>query len=152
MSAETIDTIAAAIANRYTAANMAAPGGLPAVRFSTSDLPNRLGRLPGVLVFVDSGTMDAGNQSRLALLTFLVRFYLARRRDLPRETNRIRTWLPVLLGQHQAGIALGLEASGVARVWTESYRVGTMQYAGLDYAGVELSVKVKTSLAWAVSA
>lgn len=149
MAAETIDTIAAAIATRYTAANMAAPGGLPAVRSSSADLPNALGPLPCVLVVVDQGAFDAGNGTRLGVLTFLVRFYLARRRDLPRETNRIRTWLPVLVGQHQTGVTLG---GLVARVWTETYRVGTMRYAKLDYAGVELTVKAKTSIPWTVTA
>lgn len=149
MAAETIDTIAAAIATRYTAANMAAPGGLAAVRSSSADLPNQLGALPCVLVFVDSGSFDAGNGTRLAVLTFLVRFYLAKRRDLPRETNRIRTWLPVLVGQHQAGVTLG---GLVARVWTEGYRVGGMKYGSGDFAGVELTVKAKTSIAWTVTA
>lgn len=149
MSAETIDTIAAAIATRYTAANMAAPGGLPAVRSSSADLPNQMPALPCVLVFVDSGMFDAGNGTRLGVLSFLVRFYLARRRDLPRETAAIRTWLPVLVGQHQAGVTLG---GLVARVWTEGYRVGTMRYAGRDYAGVELTVKAKTSIPWTVTA
>lgn len=149
MSAETIDTIAAAIATRYTAANMAAPGGLPAVRSSSADLPNAIGAMPCVLVFVDSGMFDAGNGTRLSTLSFLVRFYLARRRDLPRETNRIRTWLPVLVGQHQQSVTLG---GLVARVWTEGYRVGSMVYADRAYAGVELTVKARTSIPWTVTA
>lgn len=149
MSAETIDTIAAAIAARYTAANMPAPGGLAAVRSSSADLPQTLGALPCVLTFVDSGSFDAGNGTRLADLRFLVRFYLQKRRDLSRETNRIRTWLPVLVGQHQTGVTLG---GLVARVWTAEYRVGTLPYAGADYAGVELVVMARTSIPWTVTA
>lgn len=149
MTAEPVDTIAAAIAERYTAANMAAPGGLPPVRGSTADLPNAMGALPRVLVFVDSGTLQAGNGTRLGNHRFLVRFYLARRRDLPRESARIRTWLPTLLGQHQAGVQLG---GLVAHVYLERYQAGVLPYAGIDYAGVELAVVAVTSIPWPVTA
>lgn len=157
MTAETIDTIAAAIADRYSAANMPPPGGAPTllpVRMSSADLPNRLTKLPAVLVFVDSGILGAGGpptQARLSVLTYFVRFYLDKRKDLPRETNAIRRWLPTLVGQLQGSVQLG-GLSGVARCWTDSYRVGTMQYQRADYAGAEIVVKVKTSIAWAAVA
>lgn len=147
MTAETIDTIAAAVAARYAPGTMAAPGGLPAVRASTADLPNRLGRLPIVLTFLDSIESDSGGGTRISTITFLTRFYLARRRDLPRETNRINTWLPTLLGQLQGAVQLGGLAQ-VARAYTAGARVGTMRYGNLDYAGVELRNVVIASIAW----
>lgn len=148
MTAELVDQIADAIALRYSPANMAAPGGLPAVRYSTADLPNRLGRLPCVLVTHEDSHFVSGSGTRLGLITFAVRFYLARRRDLPRETERLATWLPTLLGQLQASVQLG---GLVARAVTDTYNVGTLRYAKLPYAGAEVMVKVTTTSPWTVT-
>lgn len=148
MTAEIVDQIADAIALRYSAANMPAPGGLPAVRYSTADLPNRLARLPCVLVTHETSDFVSGSGTRIGVLMFAVRFYLARRRDLTRETDRLGTWLPTLLGQLQASVQLG---GLVARAVTDTYKVGTLRYAKLDYAGAEVMVKVTTSIPWTVT-
>lgn len=152
MAAEPIDTIGAGIATRYTAANMPAPGGLPAIRLATANLPTALTRgLPAVLVFPDQGSMAAGNGTRRATLVYLVRFYLAVRKDLGRETAQLATWLPVLIGQHQAGLTLGL-APIVTAARTVGWRVGVLRYAGIAYTGAELRVEVETTIPWAATA
>ena len=152
MAAEPIDAIAAAIAARYTNANMPAPGGLPGVRLATSALPTALTRgLPAVLVFPDQGSMSSGNGTRRATLVYLVRFYLCVRKDLGRETAQVLTWLPVLVGQHQGGITLGLSASGVTAARTVGWRAGVLRYAAQAYTGAELRVEVETSIAWTVT-
>lgn len=150
MSAEALDTIAAAIAARYTSVNMPAPGGLSAVRLATATLPQAIAATPTVLVFPDSGQVLAQTTgTRRMSSRFLIRFYLTPRKDIGRETNQLRTWLPTLIGQHQAGVTLG---GTVARVALASWRIGVLSYAGIEYSGAELAVDVETSIPWAATA
>jgi hypothetical protein len=142
------DAIGSGIATRFAPAQVTPPAGLGNVRSSSIDLPNALTLLPRVLVFPDRGELAPGNGSRLATADYLVRFYMSVTKDLPRETNACRKWLPILIDQIRVGETLGLGAPvAVARV--NSYRVGILPYQQRDYTGVELGVRVTLSMAWA---
>lgn len=139
------DAIAVAIAARYAPAQVTPPVGLTNVRESTANLPNAIGALPAVLVFLDEGTFDAGNGTRPGTADFLVRFYLSAPKSLARDQVKLRKWLTVLVGQHLAGLQLG---GLVVRVTLRSWKVGMMTYGAVDFSGIELRVRVVTSESW----
>jgi hypothetical protein len=145
MDANAIDT---AIAARYAPAQVTPPAGLGNIRSSSADLPNRLGPLPAMLVFPDSGAFPGsggGHGTRLGRHRRLARFYFARSKDLPRELNACRKWLTVLLDQLETGMQLG-GAALVASV--VDYRIATLPYGGIDHTGIELGIEVQTSEPW----
>lgn len=141
--------IAAAVATRYTAAQMTAPTGYRAIRTSTHKLPNQMPPLPCVLVFPDSGDFRVGNGTRLGAHRFIVRFYYDQTGDLPRATEALLAWLTVLADQHKAGVQLG---GLVDTVSTIEWKIGALSYAGVDYVGIEFGLEIVTSEAWAATA
>lgn len=144
-----VDAIAVAVAARYAPAQVTPPVGLTNVRRSTADLPQALNAMPAFLVFPDSGTLNPGNGTRTGKATFLGRFYFGLARNLARETNALRKWLTVLLGQHSTGVQLG---GTVVSIRTVSWKIGQMSYAGKEYSGIELGLEVVTSEPWTPTA
>lgn len=135
-----------AIAAKYP--TLTPPTGLTAVRRSTAKLPNRLtSQLPAVLVFVESGELEAMGGSRGAEHTMLARLYIARVsvRGLPRQLNESIAWLSVLLDAWATGMQ---PVAGVAAVRTIGYTVGELSYAGTAYSGVESRLQVVTTEDW----
>lgn len=143
-----LDSISAAIAARYAASQLTAPAGLPTIRLATSNLPNAIAATPCVLVFPADGTFKSGNGVRQGHQDWLVRFYLEKAADLPRQMNSLRKWLDVLIYQHLTSIQLG---GLVAVCRLDGYSVGDMEYGGQTYAGIELSVSTTTSEGWSAS-
>lgn len=141
--------VAAAIAARYAPAQVTPPAGLVNVRSSSADLPQALDALPCFLVFTDQGNLDPGNGTRLGSSNFLGRFYFAEAGDLARSTNAIVKWLTVLVGQHLTSLQLG---GLVVAVRTRRWKIGTMNYAGKDYDGLELGLEAITSEPWSPTA
>ena len=142
------DAIATAIAARYAPAQVTPPAGLGNVRVASTNLPNRLTVLPAVMVFPDQGTFPGeggGHGTRLGRSTFLVRFYFAVTKDLPRELNACRRWLTILVDQLKPSLQLGGIVVSAAVL---SWRIVSMSYAGVAYTGIELGVSVQTSEPW----
>ncbi|HET7031111.1 MAG TPA: hypothetical protein VFI34_11415 [Candidatus Limnocylindrales bacterium] len=143
-----VDAISSAIAARYAPAQVTPPATLTNVRVATSDLPDELGPLPAVLVVPDSGSLAPGNGTRVGEHVWLVRFYLDRVGDLPRQMNVLRRWVGVLVDQHRTGMQLG---GLVVYVRTIGWAIRILPFQGSDYAGIELRLAVGTVEAWAPS-
>lgn len=144
------DAISTALAGRFAPAQVTPPGGLTNIRKATADLPQGLGQMPVVLVFPDTGAFETGNSSRDGLHRFVVRFYFGLARNLARETNACRKWLTVLVDQLMAGGGVQLGGSA-AQALVVDWRIGTMEYAGKTYSGIELGVNVTTGEGWVPS-
>jgi hypothetical protein len=143
------DGILTALAGRYLAAQVTPPaGGYVNIRSSTGDLPDELGPLPCVVVILDGGTFDQGNQTRLAQHDFLVRFYFAETTDITRQMVALRKWLTGLVDQLRTSTNL---SGTVVRAAVTEWRAGVMKYAGRDYSGLELKVHAVTSEPWVAS-
>jgi hypothetical protein len=141
------DAITTAIAARFAAAQVTPPTGLTNVRSSTGDGANNLSALPSVIVTPVSGAFDTGNGTRTAAHEFVVRFYLAQYAlgDVSRDLPRLRQWLTVLVDQLRASVQLG---GTVTRAVITSWRLGVLTYAGSDYSGLEIGVRVVTDESW----
>jgi hypothetical protein len=139
------DAIGTALAARFAAAAVTPPTGFGNIRLSTADLPNGVATLPTVLIFPDTGDFATGNGTRLGIQDWLVRFYYAQTGDLTRDTNALRKWLTVLVDQLRDSVQLG---GVVVYARVDGWRVGQLTYAGQDYSGLELRVRVQTSEAW----
>lgn len=142
-----LDAIASAVAAKYE--GLTPPTGLTPIRSSTSDLPDAITVTPCVLVMPADGEFRSGNGGREGHHQWLVRFYLEKSANLPRQMNRSRKWLDVLIYVHLTGIQLG---GLVAVCRLDSWSVGDMDYAGQSYAGIELGVSTTTSEAWSPTA
>ena len=142
--------IAAALAARYAPGALTAPTGYDTIRLSTYTPAEAMLPLPCVLVFApESGEFATGNGTRTGTHDWVVRFYYDQAGDLARQAAALLAWAPVLFDQLRAAVTLSGTAIS-ARL--ASYRIGYMQYAGDDYAGIEMRVRVQTSEAWAATA
>lgn len=144
-------TIGTALAARFAAAAMTAPAGYRAIRLSTTALPNQMTALPCVLVFPDAGSFTTGNTSRFGETTYTVRFYYDQSGDLARAQVALQAWLTVLVDQLKGAVQLGGTAA-VARATVDGWQIGRLTYANEDYVGIELTVTVVTTEAWAAVA
>ena len=143
------DAIATAVALRFAAANMTAPGTYEAVRYSTANLPNNIGLTPCALTYLDEGRFETGNGTRQGSHNFIVRFYFSSGIDLARDMAALRAWLTVLVGQLRTSVQLGGTVT-YARI--DSWKFGLLSYAGDSFTGIELGVHVVTDEGWAASA
>ena len=143
------DAIADALAARFAPAQVTAPTGYLTIRVATAKTPNHLPPLPCVLVFPDAGTFRTGNGTRIGDATFLVRFYYSQIGDLARDVAACRAWLTVLADQLKVSVQLGGTVT-TARV--DTWKIGQMSYAGLDYSGIEFGVTIVTTEGWAAFA
>jgi hypothetical protein len=145
------DAISTALAARFAAAQVTPPAGETNIRSSTGDAPNELGPLPFVLIVPVSGDFLTGNGTRTGGHDFLARFYLdqAALADFSRDLPRLRKWLTVLVDQLRTSVQLG---GTVTTARLMSWRLGILQYAGLEYSGLELGIRVVTDEGWAAVA
>lgn len=149
------DVIGTALAGRFSAAAITGHGGPPAgltnVRKSTIDLPQLVTALPCVLVFPPSGRFGIGVEStneQVGGHDYVVRFYLAKTKDLARELNACRRWLTILVDMLRGAVQLG---GLVASARIETYDVGSLRYGGTEFTGIELGVRVVTTEGWSVT-
>ena len=145
------DAINTALVARFSAAQVTAPaGGYDTIRTATGDLPGQMVPLPCVLVFPDSGTFaQAAAGKRDSTNMFTVRFYYNQTGDAERDFPALRKWLDVLCDQLRASIQLGgltwtsgVRVGEVTRAKVDSWKIGTLTYAKVEYSGIELSVSV----------
>lgn len=143
------DAITTALAARFAPGVVTPPTGLTNIRQSTGDLPNTVTVTPLVLVFPEAGTFLTGNGTRTGDHQFFVQFFFQQTEDLRRDTVAIRKWLTVLVDQCKASTQLG-GAVVFARV--DAWKTVLLTYAGDTFSGVELTVTIRTSEAWAATA
>jgi hypothetical protein len=145
------DAINTALVARFSAAQVTAPaGGYDTIRTATGDLPGQMTPLPTVLVFPVSGTYDqkaAGKRDSTNMFT--VRFYYNQTGDAERDFVALRKWLDVLSDQLRASVQLGgltwssgVRQGEVTRAKVDSWKIGTLTYANVQYSGIELEVSV----------
>jgi hypothetical protein len=143
------DSINTALVARF-AATAAPAGGYDSIRVATGDLPGQMTPLPTVLVFPVSGIYDqkaAGKRDSTNMFT--VRFYYNQTGDAERDFIALRKWLDVLSDQLAGSVQLGglTWSSGtrqgeVTRAKVDSWKIGVLTYAGVQYSGIELEVSV----------
>lgn len=139
------DAITTALAARFSAAQVTPPAGYDPITASTGDLPEGMLPTPCVLVFPAGGEFRHVPSKRDSSHMFTVRFYFNQNGDLERDTVALRKWLTVLADQ----LRLSAQLAGIvtaARI--ESYTVGVMTYATVDYTGLELNVRVIVNEPW----
>ena len=143
MSALDLLGIADALAERYSAAELTAPSGLTTVRGSTARLPNNIPAMPFVGVFPPAGSSITYTGQRRMEHLFAVRFFFGESAgDLSRNLVALYRWWTVLADQTHAATKLGVAA--VMKALPESYTIGTFEYAGTSYDGIEFAVRVWT--------
>jgi hypothetical protein len=139
------DAIGTALAARYAPAQVTPPTGYENIRSSTADLPTQMLPLPAVLAFLDEGSFRTGNGDRFGTHRWVLRFYYNQAGDIERDMTALRRWLTVLADQLRLSAQL---AGVVTRCTLDSYRIGIMRYAGLDYTGIEFGVSLVTTEGW----
>lgn len=141
--------VATALAAAY--ATTPTPAGYgKGIRVSTFQPPEALTPLPAVLVFPPaSGEYESGNGTRIGTHDWVVRFYYDEAGDMARQTAGLLKWAEKLDAQLRTTITLG---GTVVWATLTRYSIGFFQYAGLDYAGIELTVSITTSEPWAAVA
>ncbi len=145
-----LNTIATNIATRFSAANLTAPSGLDNVTFSTHLLPNAITTTPCVLVKPPIGQFEYGPGIRHGELDFPVEFYLADASVLSVSASNAYAWYGTLLDQLTADYDLGGASEVIDGTITDT-RVGTLTYAGRDYTGIQLTVRVRVRAGYPAS-
>jgi len=138
-----IHAIATAIATRFSSANVTPPSGYKNIALATAELPNALTSLPAVLVFPPDGSwgFNAG-AARTGDLTFDVRVFLGPMMDNGRNAAMVNKWHSKLIEQLIGQLALGQSLNGVTHSFITSSRSGIIEYADIQYVGIEFEVNV----------
>lgn len=145
------DAINTALVARFAPAQVTPPaGGYDNIRVATGELPGQMTPLPTVLVFPVSGSFDQKmGGKRDSTNMFTVRFYYNQTGDAERDFVALRKWLDVLSDQLRASIQLGgltwtngVRVGEVTRAKVDSWTIGILTYAGVQYTGIDLSVSV----------
>jgi hypothetical protein len=144
-----LNAISIALAARFATAQVTPPAGLQNIRSSTSAPPNQLPPTPCVLVFPIEGDFRTGQGTRLGSGTWIVRFYYAQTGDILRDSVALQKWGTVLVDQLKLSVQL---AGIVARATVDHWKIGTIDYAGSSYSGIELTVEIVTTEPWAAVA
>lgn len=137
-----------AIAARYASGLVTPPtvngAQLPNIALSTARPPNALVQSPSVVVWANRGDViwtDGRRYDQPA--EYLVNFYYAPHEgDIPRESAALQAWLGVLLGQLRGQAKLG--TAGVMKALPVSWQIGALDYAGISYAGITITIQVWT--------
>lgn len=139
---------AQALALRYSAANITAPAGQPALQAATEKLPAGLaGMLPIWLVFppsIDNIRLAGG--TRLETQTWPIRLYIMELLPDYSDFDPLLDWLTATRDTLITATHISLP-SYVAMAWLESARAGELSYpaGGQKYLGIEHLVKVQIS-------
>lgn len=137
--------IADALAARYAPGVVTPPTGLPNIVAATATPPNAIPQSPYVVVWPDTGRFTHPPARRKAEHDFLVHFHYARHEgDIPRESAALLRWLGVLFDQTNGQLQLGL-APIVTQALVQTWDIGSLVYAGVEYDGIVLGVRVWTS-------
>ena len=134
--------VAAAIAVRFSAANVTQPTGYEDIKVSTAELPEAINVFPTVLVghpSMSDATYAGGKRS--FPLTYPVTLYLARHDGSPRRAHLLHDWVTATYGQMAGQLQLGL-STYVAWAEVASWRAGVVPYMGEEYDGIRYDVMV----------
>lgn len=138
------NAIAAALATRFSSANVTAPSGETNIRSATSALPGQVTVEPTVLVFPpEPGGIEFSYtaSTRTGVAVFPVRFYLWRIRDNGRNATLCLKWLGSLYDQLSGQVQLGL-SSYVTHAVIGNMGVARLTYGGAEFEGVVMDAEV----------
>lgn len=133
--------IASALATAFGPASVTAPSGEPALASCTHLLPDRIDQTPCALVFPPVEELAYPPSSRASQMDWVVRFYLFRTADTPRQTDRLYLWMDALYPQLDDRVHLSL-SSVVEVADVVGMRAGTIEYASEAFDGIEVAVRV----------
>lgn len=141
-----------AVAARFDPANVIPPAGYGNIRLSTARLPNQMGPLPCVFVFLVGGSFEAlRSQRRDSHHEVVIRFYLGQGMDIPRETAAYNAWAPVLTQQLRLMPMIVAEWGETTRAQITDYSVGKVTYAQQEYSCIELTADLFLNEAWSLT-
>jgi hypothetical protein len=136
------DAIAVALAVRFGPTVVSAPSGETNVVQSTAALPDAITDEPTVLVFPPSSIQFSyGPSIRKGVAFYPVRFYIYKVRDTSRNSTLLNDWISALYAQLDGQVHLGL-SSYVDYGVVDEIMVGPLTYAGIEYHGLEFTVRV----------
>ena len=137
--------LAAALALRYDPTNVTPPTGYSNITASTATPPNALPRSPYVVIWPTEGDVTVTPGTVDGLHTFLVNFYYAKHEaDIPREFAALESWLGVLLGQTYGALKLGYTDDTVMKAIPIHWSIGALEYAGMTYDGITITINIWT--------
>ncbi len=136
-----LTTIATNIATRFSSSTITPPSGYPNVKFATHILPNAISATPCVLVKPPVVSIEyAPGGQRVGTMEFPVEFYIAPSAE--DNAQALYDWWGVLFDQLLADYDIGGPTEVIDATITDS-RLGTLVYAGVDYVGIQYTVRVR---------
>jgi hypothetical protein len=134
--------IASAVATRFLAAAITPPSGYTDPGTAVWQLPTAITTTPMAVVFPPEGEFSYASFRRTGNLDFPVRWYIADTADLPRATREMYAWTGVLMDQLEPQFDLDQSSNGVTHAVITNVRFGKLDYAGQEYTGIEMNVRV----------
>lgn len=135
--------IASAIAGRFSASAISPPSGYADPGTALWRMPEAITTSPTAVVFPPEGEFSYSGFRRSGNLDYPVRWYIAPTDDLPRSTQKMYDWAGTLIGQLEPQFDLDLSGSGgVTHAVVTGVRFGRLEYAGQEYSGIEMTVRV----------
>lgn len=141
-----LTAMASAIADRFSASAITPPTGYTDPGTAVWQLPTAITTTPMAVVFPPEGDLSHFAHGRTGDLDFPVRWYIAPT-ESERATKAMYDWGSVLISQLQADYDLGLSPTVTHAVVT-GVRFGKLEYAGVEYFGVEVPVRVHVAEAF----
>lgn len=138
-----LQAIADAIAARFVGVTATAGALTYSLKSTpTASLPNSIGKGPALLVFLPTGQLDMGvGRRRDDHYDFPVRL-LTDPLDYPRRTDALYAWAQALRDKVEAQSTLGLSYVAWAKPIAMRLELDAIDYAGVTFDLVELTVRV----------
>lgn len=136
-----LTAIASAVATRFNATAITPPAGYNDPGTAVYELPSAITTTPTAIVFPpDIELSHWAGYHRSANVDFIVRWYIAPLETV-RGTKAMYDWASVLLNQLQSQFDLDLTPTVTHAIVTGG-RFGKLEYAGIEYFGMEVPVRV----------
>lgn len=144
-----LTAIASAIADRFAAAAITPPTGYTDPGTAVWQMPAAIATTPMAIVFPPEGDFSHWAHSRTADLDYPVRWYIAPA-ESERATKAMYDWAGTLISQLELNYDLDLSPTVTHAVVT-GVRFGKLEYAGIEFYGVEVPVRVHVAEAFTPS-
>jgi hypothetical protein len=150
MGALDLNAIAVALALAYDPTNLDPPTDLRPIAKSTATPGNAISNTPMVIVTPSRGEVTVGGTGTSGVHDLITEFYYDKREaDSMRYATVLGKWVgPLLLATYGAS-ALGLTDQGtlgyrVLKALPVEWEIGVLVYAGIEYEGIRITVRVWT--------
>jgi hypothetical protein len=134
--------MASAVATRFAAAAITPPSGYTDPGTAVYELPSAITTTPTAVVFPPEGVFTYALWKRSGNVEFPVRWYVAPLEEA-RSTRALYDWAGVLIDQLETDFDLDLSPT-VTHAVISGFRFGKLEYAGIEYHGIEMAVVVHT--------